>query len=98
MKFPQHIQGPVQFDENGVREATELRVLQYRTDYINGTPIHELNDGVSFNATSLERKLRLVEVAYVIGNKSALEFPSNYSKNDIWPSKLLVVLNFQYLI
>ena len=88
MKFPQCIQGPVQFDEKGVREATELRVLQYRTDYINGTPIHELNDSVSFNATSLEQKLRLVEVAYVIGNKSDLEFPNNYSKNDIWPSKL----------
>ena len=90
MKFPQHIQGPVQFDENGVREATELRVLQYRTDYINGTPMHESNNGVSFNATSdsLERKLGLVEVAYVIGNNSDLEFPDNYSKNDIWPSKL----------
>lgn len=76
-----------------MREAIELRVLQYRTDYINGTPIHELNDGVSFNATSLDQKLGLVEVAYVIGNNSDLEFPGNYSRNDIWPSKLCTKLS-----
>jgi hypothetical protein len=89
MKFLYHIQGPVQFDENGVRKAIELRVLQYRTDYINGTPIlSELNGSVSFNATSLEWKLGLIEVAHVNENKKDLEFPGNYSNNVIWPSKL----------
>ena len=87
MKFPYHIQGPVQYNENGVRKTTELRVLQYRTDYINGTPIlSELNGSDSFNATSLEWKLGLIEVAHV--NKEDLEFPGNYFSNDIWPSKL----------
>lgn len=82
------MQGPVQFDENGERKATDLRVLQYRTDYINGTTI---NESVSLNAT-LDQKLVLVDVAYVNESESALEFPDNYYTRDgIWPSKLIIV-------
>ena len=64
----------------------ELRVLQYRANYTNGTPISEVNDSVSPNAT-LDQRLRLVDVAYVRGNESNLEFPDNYTRNYIWPSK-----------
>ena len=85
MKSLYHVQGPVRF-EDGIREATELRVLQYRTDYINGTLISEVNNSVLFDAT-MEQELRLVDIAYVIGSRDGLEFPNNYSRNDIWPSK-----------
>ena len=82
------MQGPVRFDERREREATELRVLQYRTDYINGTPIRDINASVSLNAT-LDQKLVLVDVAYVNESESALDFPDNYTRDDIWPSKLV---------
>ena len=95
-KTSHHIQGMVRFDENGVREATELRVLQYRIHYINGTLISEGDDSTLSN-TTLDQKLRLVNVAYVSGDKNDLEFPDNYSSNDIWPSKYRYQ-NFQCLI
>ena len=73
------IQGPVHFDENRIRSVADLRVLQYRTNYTDGIP---LNDTIN-NAT-----LDLVEVAYVRGNGSDLEFlDDNYS---IWPSEAIL--------
>ena len=73
-------QGPVHFDENGIRSVADLRVLQYRTNYIDGTG--PLDDTIN-NAT-----LDLVEVAYVRGNESDLEFlDDNYS---IWPSEAIL--------
>ena len=64
---------------------TELQVLQYRTTYINGTPIvHE--EGKKDNETDL--RLRLVTVA-LLGkdvNLSKLEFLVG-DRNSIWPSK-----------
>ena len=72
-------QGPVHFDENGIRSVADLRVLQYRTNYTDGTP---LNDTIN-NAT-----LDLVKVAYMRGNESGLEFlDENYS---IWPSEAIL--------
>ena len=71
-------QGSFHFDENGIRNVAEMRVLQYRTTYIDGTP---LDDDIN-NAT-----LDLVEVAYVRGNESVLVFlDDNYS---IWPSEAI---------
>ena len=76
-----HKQGPVNFDENGIRNVAELRVLQYRATYVNGTTIDDTFD----NAT-----LELVEVAYVRRNESDLEFlDDNYS---IWPSESMSII------
>ena len=76
-----HKQGPVHFDENGIRNVAELRVLQYRATYVNGTTIDDTFD----NAT-----LELVEVAYVRRNESDLEFlDDNYS---IWPSESMSII------
>ena len=70
------VKGPVHFDENGIRYVTELRVLQYRTTHINGTPIHR--DG------NLSQRLKLIEVAFVGRENESLEFAEG-SKDDIWP-------------
>ena len=53
---------------------TELRVLQYRTT--SGTPLHQ--DG------SLSQRLKLIDVAYVLGENESLDFVEG-NKNDIWP-------------
>lgn len=65
--------GEVCFDDNGIRKVTELKVLQYRTTYINNTPI--LSEGLS--------NLVLVEVA-VVENDDTLRFLEG-TKRDIWP-------------
>lgn len=67
------MQGEVHFNKNGIREVTELNVLQYRRTYINGTPI--LGGGQS--------NLMLVKVAYVGGDEN-LQFVEG-SNGDIWP-------------
>lgn len=67
------MQGEVCFDDNGIRKVTELKVLQYRTTYINNTPI--LSEGLS--------NLVLVEVA-VVENDDTLRFLEG-TKRDIWP-------------
>lgn len=72
------MQGPVHFDENGIRNVAELRVLQYRKAYVNGTPIDDTTD---LNNATLE----LVEVAYVTRNESNLEFLDD--NHSIWPSE-----------
>ena len=53
----------------------ELRVLQYRTTYVNGTPIH--HDG------SLSQRLKFIDVAYVERENESLHFVIR--SNDIWP-------------
>ena len=79
------IQGPVHFDENGIRHVTELQVLQYRTTYINDTPIvyEEGNQSIG-----IDQRLRLVTVAFLGNdvNQSRLEFLVG-DGNSIWPSK-----------
>ena len=64
---------------------TELQVLQYRTTYINGTPIvHE----ESTKSNETDPRLRLVTVALLgkHANLSKLEFLVG-DRNSIWPSK-----------
>ena len=73
------LQGHVRFGENGIREATELHVLQYRTTYFNGTPFSV--DG------NLSERLRLVPVAHYNGNGS-LEYIIGLDRESIWPGKL----------
>ena len=58
-------------------------MLQYRETYVNGTLIASLN-------ATLDQQLRIVEVAYVEGNGTGLEFLEvNYS---IWPSEGICIL------
>ena len=65
-----HMQGPVRFDENGVRDMTELRVLQYQTSCIR----KEASCG----------RIKLVELAYINEDGKGLEFKEG-NRNDIWP-------------
>ena len=80
-----YVQGPVHFDENGVRNVNMLQVLQYRTTYINGTPImgEECNSSIR-----MDLRLRLVTVALFRKDEiqSNLEFLVG-NRNSIWPSK-----------
>ena len=62
-------------------------MLQYRSTYINGTPIvHEESN--KSNETELGQRLRLVTVALLgkDGNQSKLEFLVG-DPNSVWPSK-----------
>lgn len=76
-----HKQGPVHFDENGIRNVAELRVLQYRTTYVNGTTIDDTVDNTT---------LELVEVAYVRRNESKLDFLDD--NHSIWPSESMSII------
>ena len=58
-------------------------MFQYRATYVNGTPIVVYENASS--SVSLDRRLRLIEVAYVEENGSSLEFLNG---KRIWPSKL----------
>ena len=81
------------FDDNGIREATELRVLQYRTTYINGTSIlSELDDNTS-SSTTLDQRLRLVDMAYIGEDGTSLEFVEG--NRNIWPGKSIVYLQLK---
>ena len=86
-----NLQGPVRFDDKGVREATDLRVLQYRATYINGTPFrndYEMSGGNnSSSPAGLHQRIRLVDVAFVSENGGRLEFRNNNTKDDIWPGR-----------
>ena len=68
---------------------TELRVLQYRTTFINGTAI--LGDLVSSSA-ALDQKLRLIDIAYIEENETSLKFLDG-GKNDIWPGTSYIVVD-----
>ena len=70
-------QGQVHFDANGIRDVVELRVLQYRTDYVNKTPI--LVDGRMKNA------LMLIDVAYLQTNYNDTLVFFDGDKHGIWP-------------
>ena len=64
---------------------TELQVLQYRTTYINGTPIAYKESNQS---TGIDERLRLATVALLGGTEtqSRLEFLVG-DRNSTWPSK-----------
>ena len=69
----------MEFDENGIRVVNQLKILQYRAAYINGTPIR--------GDLSKDGTLMLIEVARLEDNNS-LKFLEG-SKQGIWPSMLL---------
>ena len=71
-------QGQVHFDANGIRDVVELRVLQYRTDYVNKTPI--LGDG------RMQSVLMLIDVAYLGKNDNDSLVFFDGDKHGIWPS------------
>ena len=71
-------QGQVHFDANGIRDVIELRVLQYRRDYVNKTPI--LGDGRKKNA------LILIDVAYLQTNDNDSLVFFDGDRRGIWPS------------
>ena len=62
---------------------TELRVLQYRTTYINGTTILSDLDNIASSSAPLDQRLRLVDVAYIEENETSLIFLDG-SKDDVW--------------
>ena len=62
--------GPVHFDENGLRDMTELRVFQYQTLSC-------------MKKETLCGRAKLVEVAYIKDGKS-LQFKEG-DRNKIWP-------------
>ena len=71
---------------NGIRKVAELQVLQYRTTYINGTPI--VQGGENKQNIGLDLKLRFVTAAFLGSdeNQSMLEFLVG-DRNSVWPSK-----------
>lgn len=69
----------MEFDENGIRVVNQLKLLQYRAVYINGTPIQ--------GDQSKDHMLMLTDVARLEDNNS-LKFLEG-SKQGIWPSRLL---------
>ena len=65
-------QGPIHFDENGVRDTAELRVLQYRTGCVEK------------EAASCGR-IKLVQVAHILNEDGrGLQFMEE-DGNNIWP-------------
>ena len=70
----------------------ELRLLQYRTAYINGTPITGDSD---HNVTTMDKRLTLVNIA-VVRNRSVTFLTGD--KNDIWPSEHSYIISLQKLI
>ena len=64
----------------------ELRILQYRTTYINGTSITGETD---HNITTLDKQLTLVNIA-VVKNGSVTFITGD--KNDIWPSEHSIIM------
>ena len=72
----------MEFDERGIRRVTELQMLQYRTMYINGTPI--ITEDCNF---TMDERLRLVTVALCRKDESSLDYLHG-NRYSIWPSKL----------
>ena len=67
----------MRFDGNGIRDVSELKVLQYRKTNFSHKEIY----GSSHNVAS-EKKLKLIEVA-TVGNNSLMFLAGN--KDNIWP-------------
>ena len=67
---------------NGIRRSNKLRVLQYRTTYINGSTIV---NNYHVNGMNLAERLKLVDVAYMEESEVDLTFLEGNS-NDVWPS------------
>ena len=67
----------MRFDGNGIRDVSELKVLQYRRTNFSPKELYSS----SHNVTS-ERKLRLIEVA-TVRNNSLVFLAGN--KDNIWP-------------
>ena len=64
---------------------TELQLLQYRTTYVNGTPI--VREDCNF---TMDERLRLVTVALCKKGdpmNTSLEY-LNGNRHSIWPSKM----------
>lgn len=66
------------FDANGIRDVAELRVLQYRRDYLNKTPI--------FGEGRTQNSLVLIDVAYLGDNDNDSLIFFDGDKHGIWPS------------
>lgn len=68
-----------------------MMVLQYRTTYVNGTPFltQAHSSCNSSSSATLDQRLKLLDVAFVRENGSRLDFPDDYTRDDIWPSKLV---------
>ena len=72
----------MRFDGNGIRDVSELKVLQYRYNVMNfSLTLNEEVYNSSHNVAS-ERKLRLIEVA-TVRNNSLVFLAGN--KDNIWP-------------
>ena len=70
-------------------------MLQYRTTYVNGTPIDVSDDNTS-SAATLDQQLRMVEVAQVGGDGTDLEFlEANFS---IWLSEVMCIYSSRFHI
>ena len=77
-----YMQGQVHFDANGIRDDTELRVLQYRTDYVNKSPI--------FRDGRMQNTLMLINVAYIVDNDNDSLVFFDGDKQRIWPSMYMM--------
>ena len=69
------------FDGKGIRDVNEMKVLQYRTMYLNGTPI-------TYDS-KVDITLRAMEVAH-LDDEDVLRFLVA-DKQRIWPSKYSLV-------
>lgn len=71
-------------DSDGIRKVKQLRVLQYRMNFINGTSVHPyVHRHNNMNATSTA--LGLVDVAYVQEDSENLQFIEGNYSSIIWP-------------
>ena len=66
------------FDANGIRDVAELRVLQYRRDYLNKTSI--------FGDGRIQNSLMLIDVAYLGDTDNDSLVFKDGDRHGIWPS------------
>jgi hypothetical protein len=78
----------VRFDDSGIRDVAELKVLQYRRTNFT----HTFNEEVynSSHYLPLKRKLKLIEVA-TVRNNSLMFLAGDKDNNIIWPGILIVL-------
>ena len=74
------------FDDNGIRDVTELKILQYRRNYMNST--RTFNEDI-YNSShgTLNSELRLIEVA-TVRNNSIIFLAGD--KDNIWPGRYIL--------